>query len=64
MKAYIIIAHTGQEIIDTTPEAQERIDAMKYHEERMRRKRKRIVKEKRKRERNPLTRVACLFGLM
>lgn len=48
MKTYII-AHTGQEIIDTTPEALERIAAMEYLEERNKRRKKWIAKEKKKR---------------
>lgn len=63
MKAYIIIAHTGQEIIDTTPEAKERITAMEYAEER-RKRRKKILKEKRKRAQNPLLRLATACGIV
>lgn len=61
MKVYIIIAHTGQEIIDSTPEAKERIAAMKYFQEREHR---RIAKEKRKRARNPLYRIASFCGII
>lgn len=64
MKVYIIIAHTGQEIIDNTLEAQERIAAMEYLEERQRRKTKWMVEERRKRARNPLCRIASFCGIV
>lgn len=37
MKAYIIIAHDGTEIVDSTPEADFRLDAMDYAERRYKR---------------------------
>lgn len=65
MKAYIIIAHTGQEIIDSTPEARERVAAMKYLEERQKREHRiKIDEEKRKRARNPLYRIASFCGII
>lgn len=64
MKTYIIIAHNGQEIIDTTPEAKERIAAMEYMEERRIRERRRMLEERRKRERNPIWRLAAFCGIV
>lgn len=37
MKAYILIAHNGAEVIDSTPEAEDRIASMEYVEERFKR---------------------------
>lgn len=64
MKTYIIHAHTGQEIIDATPEAMERIAAMEYLEERRARERRRILEERRKRVRNPLWKLASACGIV
>ena len=64
MKTYIIIAHNGQEIVDTTPEAKERIAAMEYMEERRLREYRRILEERRRRARNPLWRLAEVCGIV
>lgn len=61
-KYYIIIAHDGTEIIDDTPEAESRIAAMDYKEERAERERRK--NNRRKLARNPLSRWACLCGLV
>lgn len=64
MKAYIIIAHTGQEIIDSTPEAQDRIAAMEYREKRYEREQKLLAERNRKFSRNPLWRLAAFCGMV
>ena len=57
-KYYIIIAHDGTEVIDTTLEAEERIATMDYMEKRYKNTRHgRFVK-------NPLYRLACLCGIV
>ncbi len=61
-KYYIIIAHNGTEIIDDTPEAENRIASMDYQEERAERERKRS--QKRKIAWNPLYKLAGLCGLI
>lgn len=63
-KVYIIIAHTGQEIIDSTPEAQDRIDAMKYRERRYRREQRALLAQRRKRSRNLLWRFASICKIL
>lgn len=60
----IIITSTGQEIIDTTPEAADRIAAMEYMEERRARERRRMLEERRKRARNPLWKLAEVCGII
>lgn len=64
MKTYIIIAHTGQEIIDSTQEAQRRFDSMKYFERRYKREQKSITEHNRKLARNPLWRLATFCGIV
>lgn len=63
-KIFIIIAHTGQEIIDSTPEAKNRIAAMDYLEERRKREYRWMVEEKRKLAKNPLRKLAAFCGLV
>lgn len=57
-KYYIIIAHDGTEIIDNTPEAENRIASMDYYEERTERERRRNNR------RNPIYKAACFCGLV
>lgn len=63
-KYYIIIAHDGTEVIDTTLEAEERIATMDYMEKRY----KRDCERKNNRHgifvKNPLYRLACLCGIV
>ena len=63
-KYYIIIAHDGTEVIDSSPEAEDRIATMDYLEGRYRRecKRKNICHGRS--VKNPLYRLACLCGLV
>lgn len=63
-KVYIIIAHTGQEVFDSTQEAQERIAAMKYCEEKYKREQKLLADRKRKFTRNLLYRLAAFCGMV
>ena len=64
MKSYIIIAHTGQEIIDSTPEAQDRIAAMEYREKQYERGQRLLAERNRKFARNPLWRLASFCGMV
>lgn len=61
MKAYIIIAYDGTEIIDGTPEAEIRIAAMNDLEERIKRERKRKSNQMRRRRssKNLLWKLVC-----
>lgn len=63
MKAYIIIAYDGTEIIDSTPEAEIRIAAINDLEERIKRERKRKSKRIQRLAKNPLRKLACACGL-
>ena len=58
MKTYIFKAYNGVGIIDNTPEAELRLSAMEYIEERYKRERKR------KQRKNPLWKVACICGIL
>lgn len=57
MKTYIILSHSGIEVIDNTPEAENRIAIMEYFEERYKR-------EHRRRKRNLLYKLACVCGIL
>ena len=61
-KYYIIIAHDGTEVIDTSPEAEDRIATMDYLESRH--KRECNKSKQQKVARNPLNRLACLCGIV
>lgn len=63
-KYYIIVAHDGSEVIDSTLEAGDRIAAMNYQEERYIREQKRKAKNNRKYAENPLYKLAGLCGLV
>lgn len=63
VKYYIIIAHDGTEVIDDTPEAAKRINAMDYLENQYKREYQYNVKQ-RKLLKNPFYRLACLCGLV
>lgn len=63
-KYYIIIAHDGTEVIDTTPEAEERIATMDYLEGRHKRERERRNNRHGRFVKNPLYRLACLCGIV
>jgi len=62
MKTYLIITCDGIEVVDSTPEAENRIVAMDYLEERRKREQKRNLREKL--AKNPLYRIACFCGLV
>ena len=62
-KYYIIIAHDGTEVIDASPEAEDRIATMDYLEDRHKRECSEKPKQ-RKIARNPLYRLACLCGIV
>lgn len=64
MKAYIIIAYNGTEIIDSTPEAEIRIAAMNDLEERIKREHKRKAKQIQRLAKNPLWKLACACGIV
>lgn len=64
LKYYIIIAHDGTEIIDSTPEVEEHIAAMDYLESRCRREYEHKINQQRKLARNPIYKMACLCGLV
>jgi len=64
VKYYIIIAHDGTEVIDTTPEAEERINTMDYLESRYKREYERKNNRHGRFEKNPLYRLACLCGIV
>lgn len=63
-KYYIIIAHDGTEVIDTTLEAEERIATMDYMEKRYKRECERKNNRHGSFVRNPLYRLACLCGIV
>lgn len=63
-KYYIIIAHDGTEVIDTTLEAEERIATMDYMERRHKREGERRTNRHGRFAKNPLYRLACLCGLV
>ena len=58
MKTYIFKAYNGMEVIDNTPEAELRLSAMEYIEERYKRERKRNQRK------NPLWKLACFCGIL
>ena len=57
-KAYIIIAYNGTEIIDKTPEVEERLASMQYLEERRKRQRRH------KRHKWTFRKLAAAYGLL
>ena len=61
-KYYIIIAYNGTEVIDASPEAEDRIATMDYLESRH--KRECNKSKQQKVARNPLYRLACLCGIV
>lgn len=63
-KYYIIIAHNGTEVIDATPDAENRINAMDCAERKYRRECEHKNIRQRKLEKNPLFRLACLCGIV
>lgn len=63
VKYYIIIAHDGTEVIDDTPEAANRINAMDCLENRHKREYKYNGRQQ-KLLKNPFYRLACLCGLV
>lgn len=63
-KYYIIIAHNGTEVIDSTPEAEDRIATMDYMEDRYRRDCERRNNHYGRFAKNPLYRLACLYGIV
>lgn len=63
VKYYIIIAHDGTEVIDDTPEAANRINAMDYLENQYKREYQYNVKQRRLLK-NPFYRLTCLCGLV
>ena len=60
-KAYIITASNGVEVIDDTPEAEIRLANMDYVEERYIEKK---IKKQRKLAKNPLRKLASVWGIM
>ena len=63
-KYYIIIAHNGTEVIDATPDAENRINAMDCAERKYRRECEHKNIRQRKLVKNPLYRLACLCGIV
>lgn len=63
-KYYIIIAHDGTEVIDSTVEAEDRIAAMDYMEGRYKRECRRRNNTHSRFARNPLFRLASLCGMV
>lgn len=63
-KVTLIKAYDGSIIIDGTEQAERRIAAMDYIEERWRRDRKRKAQKRRKLAKNPLWRVAAFCGIV
>lgn len=63
-KYYIIIAHDGTEVIDTTLEAEERIATMDYMEKRYKRECERKNNIHSRSAKNPLFRLASLCGMV
>ena len=59
-KYYIIIAHDGTEVIDTTLEAEERIATMDYMEKRHKRECEHKKNQKYRFVKNPLFRLASI----
>lgn len=63
-KYYIIIAHDGTEVIDTTSDAENRMNAMNSAERRYKREYERRNNRHGRLEKNPLYRLACLCGMV
>ena len=63
MKAYIIIAHNGTEVIDNTYEAEFRIATMDYMEERHKRECERLSR-KSSRFKKFVARIACFCAII
>lgn len=63
-KYYIIIAHDGTEVIDATPEAEDRIATMDYMEGRNKRERRHRNNRHSRFAKNPLFRLASLCGMV
>jgi len=63
-KYYIIIAHNGTEVIDATPDAENRINAMDCAERKYRRECEHKNTRQRKLVKNPLFRLASLCGII
>lgn len=63
-KYYIIIAHNGTEVIDASPEVEERIAAMDYMEKRQKRECRHRNNRHGKSAGNPLYRLASVCGIV
>lgn len=61
-KIFIIIAHTGQEIIDATSEVENRIAAMDYLERKYQRQQQ-LIEEQKHKLKNPLWKLISWFGM-
>ena len=63
-KTYVIPAYNGMEIIDSTPEAEQRLSAMDYIEERQRLRTERQKKRQAELLENPLYKFASICGIL
>lgn len=59
-----IRAYNGVDVIDSTPEIEERLSVMEYLEERQRRQTERERRERAELLKNPLYRLACMCGII
>lgn len=64
MKTHVIIASNGAEIIDSTPEALDRIAAMEYMERRSVRAYHQKASARKNLWKNPLWKIASFFGIV